>query len=198
MLLSELIGKNICAGKTVRGVCRGVGISPKTFAVKYLLCAKSAQSQSVDFSIGISAVEEIGNDIYLSRLRSVFPKNCDKIFLNQPVYLNEGVFLGNLADVELISLTATRLFTDRGTTHSALSIVACSDAVILKKEQTFPIGQRVPAPIVSKISDKNETIVTRSLLRTAMQNGALIRLTLSLAPFGVEFIDFPTKKQRYL
>lgn len=198
MLLSELIGKNICAGKTVRGVCRGVGISPKTFAVKYFLCAKSAQSQSVDFSIGISAVEEIGNDIYLSRLRSVFPKNCDKIFLNQPVYLNEGVFLGNLADVELISLTATRLFTDRGTTHSALSIVACSDAVILKKEQTFPIGQRVPAPIVSKISDKNETIVTRSLLRTAMQNGALIRLTLSLAPFGVEFIDFPTKKQRYL
>ncbi len=196
MLLSELIGKNICVGKTVRGVCRGIGISPKNFAVKYLLCAKSAQSQAVDFSVGISAVDEIGDDIYLSRLRSVFPKNCDKIFLNQPVYLNEGVFLGNLADVELVSMTATRLFTDRGTTHSALSIVACSDAVILKKEQTFPLGQRVPAPVVLKISDKNEAVVTRALLKNAMKNGALIRLTLSLSPFGVEFTDFPAKKQR--
>ena len=191
MLLSQLIGKNICVGKTVRGVCLGVGISPKNFAVKYLLCAKSAQSKTVDFSISIASVQEIGDEISLSRLRSVFPKNCDKIFLLQPVYLNEGVFLGNLADVELTSLTATRLFTDRGTTHSALSIVACSDAVILRKEQSFPIGQRVPAPVVLKFSDKNEPVVTRSVLKNAMKNGALVRLTLSLSPFEVEFIDFP-------
>lgn len=196
MLLSQLVGKNICVGKTVRGVCLGIGISPKNFVVKYLLCAKSAQSQTVDFSISISAVQEVGDEIFISRLRSVFPKNCDKIFLNQPVYLNEGIFLGALADVELISFTATRLFTDRGTTHSALSIVACSDAVILRKEQAYPIGQRVPAPVVLKISDKNEAVVTRSVLKNAMKNGALIRLTLSLSPFGIEYMEFPECKRQ--
>lgn len=198
MLLSSLVGKNICVGKTVRGVCLGVGIAPKSFAVKYLLCARSAQSKSVDFSVGASAVQEIGTDISLSRLRTVLPKNCDKIFIGQPVYLNEGVYLGKLSDMELVSFTATRLFTDRQTTHSVLSVVACSDAVILKKEQAFPLGQRIPATVVSKICDRNEGVVTRSVLKNAAKKGALVRFTLSLAPFGVEFAEFSDSKRSFL
>ncbi len=190
MFLSELVGKNICVGQTVRGVCLGVGLSPKTFAVKYLLCARSAQSKTVEFSIGISSVREIGSEIALSRLRAVLPKNCEKIFLNQPVYLNEGVYLGTLADVELVSFTAIRLLTDRKIGYSALSIVACSDAVILRREQAFPLGQRIPVPVVSSVCEHNEAVVTRSVLKNAARKGALIRLTLSLSPFGVEFAEF--------
>lgn len=195
MLLSDLIGKNICVGNAVRGICRGVGISPKNFSVKYLLCAKSLQSSVIDFSVGISSVREVGKEILLSRLRSVFPKSCDKIFLGQPIYLNEGVYLGALSDAELQSFSLTRLFTDRGESYSAVSVVACSDAIILRKEQVYPLGQCIPAPVVSKISDKNDRIVTRSVLKNARKNGTLIRLTLSLPPFGVEFADFSTQRR---
>ncbi|MBQ8295989.1 MAG: hypothetical protein IJX87_06115 [Clostridia bacterium] len=207
MLLSELIGKNLCAGKggkdgktkTVRGVCRGIGVSSKNFSVKYLLCAeqKGNAGCAADFSVNLSAVETIGEEIYLFRLRPVYPKNCIKFFLGQPIYSVEGSFLGHVADVELQNMVATKLYTDRDTAHSVLCVAACHDAVILRKEQPFPIGQRIPAPVVLKIFDKNEAVVTKPILRGAMQRGMLVRLTLSLPPFDCGFVEFQKPKHRF-
>ena len=91
MELSYLIGKSVYAGSKRRGVCEGVGVSLKTGAVKYLFC--SATSGRTDFCVNVSAIEEIDEEIYLSRLRPVFPKNAVKILLGLPTYTNEGTFL---------------------------------------------------------------------------------------------------------
>ncbi|MBR2647150.1 MAG: hypothetical protein IKD47_06315 [Clostridia bacterium] len=201
MFLSDLTDKNVYAGKTLRGVCRGVGVSLKSRAVKYLLCSSLTHAQTAaptpsngtDFSIGISAVESVEPSVVLSRLRPVFPKNCVKIFIGHPVYSVDGVFLGNVADLELHDFVATRLITDRGVSYPALAILACSDAILLRKESVFPLGQRVPAPLLSTISDKNDPLVTKVLLRDAIKKGKLIRLTLSLSPFRLDIPEFKKK-----
>ena len=66
MQLSQLIDKNICAGKNTRGICVGVGLSLKSKAVKYLLCSSQPTTQistaenlnnQVDFAISTTAVK---------------------------------------------------------------------------------------------------------------------------------------------
>ena len=203
MLLSELVNQKIYVGKRERGICRGVGISGKNYTVKYLLCAEKVGTAdfSSDFCVRATSIEGVEQSplegIFLSRLRPVYPQNCLKLFLSQPIYTAEGAFLGNMQDAELQNFTLTRIFTDRDTAYSALSIAACSDALILRKEQPFPIGQRIPAPVVSIISDKKEGVLTKPLLRSAMQKGVLIRLTLSLPPFDCEWLDFPKPKRHF-
>ena len=183
MKLSNLIGKSVYAGTKRRGVCTGVGISPKNSAVKYLFC--SAISGNTEFCVNTSSIEELDEEIYLSRLRPVYPKSALKILPLLPVYSDEGVFLGNVFDMEMDAFIALNIETDRGERFSCQYITACTDAILLRKKQPYPIGQRIPAHAVSDIFQNNEAIVNRPNLKKAIEKGALIKLTLSLAPFAL-------------
>ena len=185
MYLSELENKPLYLLNNPRGICRGVGISLKNFSVKYLLCASpSNQTKNADFCIPLQAVENIDERITLSRLRPVFPKTCARIFCGMPIFSQDGVFLGKLTDVKLSGFIATKLFTDKNECYPINAILACSDAIILRKEAPFPLGQSVPAPILSQINGKSDGVVTKPVLRAAMQKGALVKLTLALPPFS--------------
>jgi hypothetical protein len=177
MLLSDLVEKNVYVGKQLKGVCLAVGISLKTHGVKYLHCANAATYNPlrprIDFSVPVSAVESISDGaIRLSRLRPVYPKNSTCIFLSRPVYTNDGAYLGDVTDVDLRAFTASRLFTDTNKSYPFSAINAYGDAVILRKIQTYPLGQRIHA-----------YPVTKPVLKKAIENKTLIRLTLSLPPF---------------
>ena len=187
MFLSQIVNLPINVNGTTRGVCLGVGVSLKTFAVKYLLCSSkpnvSPYTANADFCVNLSSVFSFEkNAVFLSKLRPVFPKNCAKIFLSRPVYSFEGSFLGNLADLEIQNEMATRVLTTHETFPFS-SVAAVSDAVILRKNQPYPLGQRIPAPVVSSVFEKNTPIVTKPALKAAIEKKALIKLTLSLAPF---------------
>lgn len=183
MKLSNLIGKSVYAGSKRRGVCIGVGVSLKSGAVKYLFC--SVSSGRTEFCVNVSSIEELDEEIYLSQLRPVFPKNAAKIFLGLPVYTDEGVFLGNVKDMEMDLFAALNLETELGERFPCTHITACTDAILLRKKPPYPIGQRIPASTVLDIFEHNETMVNRSNLRKAIEKGALIKLTLSLAPFAL-------------
>lgn len=186
MYLSELENKTLLLRAAPRGVCRGVGISLKNFCVKYLLCASSTSPTNIDFCLPLQAVESIDENIYLSRLRPAFPKNCARLFLGLPIFSQEGVYLGKLSDVQFDGFTAAKLFSDRKENYPIHSLIACSDALILRKNAPFPIGQAVPAPILSQINSKKDGLVTKPLLRAAIEKGALLSLTLSLPPFSLD------------
>lgn len=186
MKLSQLHEKSIFVGKNFRGVCRGVALSLKSQSVKYLLCASTQTQTATDFSVGISAVTEIAEDVRLSRLRPCYPKNCAKISIGLPVYSFEGGFIGVVEDMDMRDFVATKLYTDRGNVIPITSVFACSDAVILRKEQAYPLGQRIPTPMISSFTDKSEALVTKPLLRAAIRDKSLIKLTLSLPPFNME------------
>ena len=183
MFISDYINKTILVNKQPRGVCLGMGFSLKSQAVKYLLCAES--SSKPPFAVSLSAVEDVADCITLSRLRAVLPNGCARITIGSPLYSYDGDFLGYLADAEIKDGVLFRLCTDNRQSYPATAIFACNDAVILRKEQPFPLGQRVPAPVLLHINDRTDGFVTRPLLRAAMKRGALIKLTLSLPPFSV-------------
>ena len=185
MLLSSLVGKPVFVHKTVRGVCRGVALSLKTHAVKYLLCSTSATSSRADFAVAVSSVLSVDDGIVLSKLRAAVPRYCVNLFLTLPVFSDEGGYLGKIADLEIRDFIATELFTDIGKNLSVHAITACSDAVILKKELGYPLGQRVPNSVVSLLTDKPNTVVTKPVLRSAIKKGALLKLTLALPPFSL-------------
>ncbi len=188
MLLSEITQKNIYVGKNYKGVCLGIGISIKTQTVKYLLCATKPNTSAfhADFAVNISALESVSSNLYLSSARAAQGRSAAKLFIGLPVFYNDGTFLGNLQDVEMENFAAINLLTSNGEVFSVSQITASQDALILKKEQPFPIGQRIPAPVVSRFFDKNTPVVTKSALRESMQKGALIKLTLSLPPFDIQ------------
>ncbi len=187
MFLSTIIGKPVVANKQTRGFCLGVGISLKTHAVKYLLCSSTSPQGHADFAVSVSSIVEIENAVTLARLRAVHPKNCARIFLQRPIYSYDGALLGKVLDLEIRELTAVRLFSDRGQLFPVQNLLACSDAVLLKKELPYPLGQRIPVFMLARLSEKDSPIVTKPLLRTAIAKGDLIKLTLSLAPFRMEF-----------
>ena len=178
MKLSELSEKSIYTNTTFQGVCRGVGLSLKSQAVRYLLCASSPTQATTDFSVGVNAVTEIRDRILLSRLRPASPKGCAKIAIGLPVYSFEGGFLGTVADLDLYDFTATTLYTNRGESFPVTAIFACSDAVILRKEQPYPLGQRIPVP-----NEDTTNVVTKNTLKRAIADNKLISFTLSLPPF---------------
>lgn len=185
MHLTSLVGKTVYANNKQRGLCLGIGVSLKSYAVKYLFCASErAQADCADFAVGISSVEKIDeNGIRLSSLRPVYPKNCAKFFLQLPVYSAFGEKLGKLTDVELENFYVDYIFTDQNEMYPLSAVSACTDAVILKKEQPYPIGQRIPAPS-SFLSERGTNLVTRPLLKKIIRKGKLIRFTLSLPPFN--------------
>ncbi len=185
MLLSQLIYKEILYREKARGICLGVGISLKNYALKYLLCRSGAEPcwANVDLYVQASALSVLSNtNLSLHSFRPVAPKSHAKLFIGKPVYTQNGESLGRLKDVEFLNLTATRLITEKGS-FPIRTLYAVSDAVILRKEQPFPLGQRIPAPILSDFPQKNGPVVTKSVLRNAIAKSSLIRLTLSLPPF---------------
>lgn len=186
MLLSRLIEKPVVVSSTTRGVCLGIGVSLKNYAVKYLLCSSAPNRDKIDFCVNVSAIEKIENAVFLRRLRPVFPKNCAQITKDLPVFSYDGAFLGSLLDIEIQNFTAIRLITSKKN-YPITALAACSDAVILRKEQPFPLGQRVPSPFVSNVNGKKEQLVTKQLLRDAIEKKSLVKLTLSLPPFNVFF-----------
>ncbi len=192
MLLSSIIGKRILSDTTPRGVCTGVGISLKTLTVKYLLCCNDVENakQRVDFALPFSCVTSVDEVcVHVSKARAVFPKTCAYVFLQKPVFSFDGVYFGRLRDFRFSltndgSFTAATLYTDTGETFAASGVYAFSDAVILKKDRPYPLGQRIPAPIVSHYGGKNQTVVSKTVLRRAIEKSELIKLTLSLPPFN--------------
>ena len=187
MLLSELIYKNVQWRGVSRGVCVGVGISLKNCALKYFLCSgdtlTSSSATRADFYLNANSLQSIQNaSLIFSSTRPLIPKAHARLSLKKPVYTQDGEYLGEVKDVEFSNLIITRLFTERDT-FSMRSVLAISDAVILRKEQPFPLGLRIPAPIHSHFSKTNGPVVTKSVLRRAIQKDKLIALTLSLPPF---------------
>lgn len=182
MLLNQLIDREIVVGKTPRATMQGVGISLKTYQIKYFLCV-GVNSPHASFAISATAITSFGESILLPRLRPVIPKYCACIFPRLPVYAFDGEYLGNVEDLAIENLTATTLFTDKGISIPTSAIAACSDALLLKKEQPYPLGQRIPAPFLPLITDKTDKVITKPVLRNAIENSSLIKLTLSLPPF---------------
>ena len=183
MLLSNLSEKYVCVNKNFRGLCKGVAVSLKSHAVRYLLCSSTSTQSATDFAVGVSAITDVNLYISLSRLRPARPGNCAKLTLGAPIYSFEGAYIGKLADLEMQDFIATKLFTDKGESFPITAVVACSDAVILRKTQPYPLGQRVPAPLISLVSEKSDGVITKNILKTAMQKSALVKLTLALPPF---------------
>lgn len=187
MLLSQLIGKHVYCGSCRRGIVLGVGVNVKNGAVKYLLCAKdeklSLKSKQTDFAIALTTVLSIGTDIVLSKLRTLYPKACAKLFLHSPAYTNNGVYLGMVEDGEMEYFTMQNLLLDDNTVYPFTAVTAISDALIFKKVPPYPIGQRIPAPTLAQIGMQNVTSVSRALLKKSIEKGQLISLTLSLEPF---------------
>ena len=192
MLLSQLVQKPIVVDGNVRGVCLGVGISLKTYAVKYLLCSSSPARSKTDFCVNLSAVTKIDEAVFLHRLRPVFPKNCAQITMRLPIFSFNGGALGFLQDLEMQNFTVLRFFSENKA-FPISAVAACSDAVILRKEQPYPLGQRVPAPFLLYFKDVARPIVTKSVLSTAIRERALIKLTLSLPPFSLNFLPVERK-----
>jgi hypothetical protein len=177
--------QNIPEGMVIIGPMLAAGISHgRTFFAALLTGLVEVVGTLLGyFAVSVSAVDEVGDGVNLKRLRAVFPNGCARIFIGRPIYSAEGGFIGFIRDVEMHDFAVTRLFSDRDEIFPVTAIAACADAVILRKEQSFPIGQRVPAPL---LSSKNEPIVTISVLRKAIAKGELIKLTLALSPFRLE------------
>ena len=184
MLLTNYVPKSIFVGNEERGVCLGIGFSLKTQTVKCLLCAPLGQKIPT-YAVSISAVKSATERLTLHRLRAVLPTNCARLTIGMPIYAHDGGYLGKLMDAELQNNLLLQLFTDQNQRFLATSILACNDAIILRKTQPYPLGQRVPAPLLLNICSKTDGLVTRPLLRSAIEKGALIKLTLSLPPFHV-------------
>ncbi len=186
MFLTECIHKPLFVNNATRGLSLGAGFSLKSGAIKYLFCAENPASPTHDFAIGFSSIKAVQpNGVHLSRLRPVLPKNCVRLFLDTPVYSHDGAFKGNITDGEVVNFKLTKLFTDKGFSFPLSAISAYLDAVILKKSLPYPLGQRIPTPAVPLLN-KQDTTVTRAVLKGAIENETLIRLTLSLAPFSLE------------
>ncbi|MBQ7924398.1 MAG: hypothetical protein IJ329_03735 [Clostridia bacterium] len=183
MFLSQLIGKTLIFDKTPRGVCLGAGVSLKSKMIKYLFCSSDttvSATNNADFVLPIGSLASFSEDaLFLARLRPVLPKPCGKLYIGLPVYNAEGASFGFLSDVELQNYVAIRLFTDKNIRLPFSSIAALADAVILRKPQPYPLGQPIP--------DDSESLVTKQVLRNAVQNQTLIKLTLSLPPFQHPF-----------
>jgi len=187
MLLSQLIGKPVYCGTLLRGTVCGICLSLSNRTVKYLLCKTAEKPSNTEFCVSVFQVEKIEDGVYLKRIKTVLPKNSARVFLNRPVYTEQGDYLGYFADLEIEEFVATYLFTGDGKRFPANAISAISDALILKKTPVYPLGQRIPAsPVLEYLRQNGQPspVITRSVLKTAIRSEKLISLTLSLPPFN--------------
>jgi hypothetical protein len=179
MFLSAFCNKLLYLDGECRGVCVGVAVSKKNYSIKYLLCAHERATRP-DFALPFSALRSIGiHGLTLSRVRPAIPKNVFKLFPSRPVYSAEGAYLGALQDVEFENEVATKLLTTENLHFSFACVNGVCDAVILRKSPVYPLGQRIHTSLFSE----NSSLVTKSVLRRAIEKRALIKLTLSLSPF---------------
>ncbi len=183
LLLSDIVGKNVYSGKALRGVCRGVCLALKSRTVKYLLCSReTAQNNDyTEFSVSVGCIGAIEDAIVLRRMRTAIPRNCVRFFMGRPIYSEEGAYLGIVSDLALESFVATRVIADTGRSYPASAVAAVGDAVLLRRAPLFPLGRLVPEGICLPDAPAG-TIVTRSVLKSAVSSGKLIRLTSSLLP----------------
>ena len=180
MLFSNLYSTPIQSKNPVLGFIRGIGFSSKNGKVKYLFCAKEPNATKTDFTI--NALPFLQNLPTQKRtIRPLLPKNCFQLYPNIPFYTLDGVQVGFLADAIIENGILTAILSDNGLRFSLQDILACADAIIVRKKQVYPLGQPVPTPILS-LKNPNAT-VTKPLLKKAIKKGNLIRFTLSLSPF---------------
>ena len=176
MLLSSLIRKTIIFDKTPRGTCIAIGIAPKTKRMKYLFCTpiESGQNAPSYFALPLTALSSISeHSLILSRIRPVLPQNYLQLTLGMPIYSESGKHLGTLINVKFDQSVAIALQTESGWLNFT-RVLAIGDAIILRKEQPYPIGQPV-----------QENFVTKRTLKRAVKEQSLIKLTLSLPPFSL-------------
>ena len=184
MFLSSLLQKRILVGKQSKGVCLGIGFSLKNQTVKYLLCGSAPHAKTADFAVGIHTVLSIDDSITLSRLRAVHPNACVKVFTGLPIYAHDGIKLGELQDIEIVQGKVIRILVNDGKSYPIAAIFAFGDAIILRKDLPFPLGQTLPKA-AREIFPESGVSVTKNLLRSAIKKGKLIELTLSLPPFNI-------------
>ncbi len=161
--------------QTPRGKIHQIGVSLKTGAIKYLFCATDTREEFAVNANAIRCIEEFR--IQLSSLRPAVPKNIVKISLGLPVYAFTGVYLGKINEIARGNMRVTALITDKNAVVPFSAVLACADAVILRKNLPYPLGQRIPAPTAE--------VITRPVLKNAIAEKNLIKLTLSLAPFAL-------------
>ena len=158
-----------------RGICLGVYISKKSAQIKYLLCSlDDDKTVNLPFS-AIERADENGA-IYLKNLRSAFPNQCARLTPYLPVYSSEGKYLGRLDRIICENSCVSKLVVSKKK-YPALSIDAICDAVILKP-LSYPLGEW---------SKEEESGVSRRILKDKIKQGKLIKFTLSLPPFNVDF-----------
>ena len=155
MLLSEIVGKNVYAGKALRGVCRGVCLSLKSRAVNTCCAAARRQRATTtpNFSVGVGCVGAIDDAVVLRRMRTAIPKNCARFFAGRPVYSEDGAYLGIASDLAMENFVATRLITDTGKNlpcrrHFPRSETrCCSNAPLsFRSAGSFPKASPFPTP----------------------------------------------------
>lgn len=179
MLLCELVGKKIYSAGKIRGICRGVGIQVKSRAVKYLICLDVEKERELFLSI--NAIKEISKSgILLKSFRPCAPLSVSRFFSSRPVYDETGKYLGIVVDLEIENSFAVSLTTDTGASYSAYSLTAVSDAVLLKRRAIFPLGEKIPERLHQQTKSP---VVSKAVLKQALADGRLIRLTLSLPLF---------------
>lgn len=182
MLLSELTGKTVYSSDKAKGTCRGVALSLKSKAIRYLVCANDAVGgNAAQFFIPVGNVEAITESrIVLKRMRTAAPpKNCVCFYSGIPVYFESGAYLGKTTDLEIKNFIATNLSADTGKRYKATCITGVRDAVVLKKAPAFPLGE--PIPHAFSAIYKGQT-VTKSLLKHASKRRELIALTRAVLP----------------
>lgn len=185
MFLNDFIGMPVFVEEKQRGTLQGVFLSAKSKSIKYLLCSIDQKGTQTPLAVSVAAIERIDDVVVLKRIRSTLPKNATLFKQNCPVYTENGVYLGGACDLEFHELTAVALHTETAV-FPTTSILAIGDAVLLRRDEPYPIGQRVPAPALSLFSlPEQSLLVTRSVLKSAIKNGRLIAFTLSLPPFQV-------------
>lgn len=192
MYVSTLVGKRVFSRSAERGVCVGVGVSLKTFVVKYLFYQPLHERANVLFALPFARVcAADGLCLQADGVRALSPKGCAPFRLRLPVFTAEGVAVGQVADLSITEgqdgeYRAEFMVLDGGKTIAADEIAVYADAVLLKKSRPYPLGQRIPAPILSLFSDKNQPFVSKAALRRAVERNDLIKFTLSLPPFHAQ------------
>ena len=188
MFLSQLFSKKIFTGETERGNVVGVGFSLKNCAIKHLICSTQTpcknQPPQTNFAVNVSSISAVADKICLTRIRPIIPKTQTALFPHLPVYSHDGIFLGNLTDGKIKDFVLVQLYTDKNYAFPPSSIAVCHDAIFLRKEKPYPLGQRIPSPILSQLLGE-KTSVTKPLLQRALRQGTLVKLTLSLPPFAL-------------
>lgn len=173
MKLSDYIGKKIYAGKVCRGVCVGGRFSLKTYELKYLVVEGKGGGRG-EFTVALKNATLGQEEVRFPTARAVDPKNSVRFYPNRPVFDERGGYIGETDDLEAEGFVVTRLLLKNGDRLPASRITAFSDAVLVKPSPVFPLGEFLPNDVGG---EKRGTLVTRGVLRRAIERNSLVALT---------------------